>query len=246
MKPYFWFGVLKKTLQSPLNCKEIQPVCPKGDQSWVFTGRADVEAETLVLRLPDAKSWLICKDPDAGTDWGQEEKGTTEDEMVGWQHRLNGHEFGWTPGVGDGQGGLVCCGSWGRKESDTTEWLNWTKDLGLSFVKLELCGEPSACLWWKCSCGVFYVRILSGHSVETVVSDCSSRRLRSKASPRGWARPLFLYILRTPVLFICSICAVLCLVAQSCLTLFDPMDCSLPGSSVHGDSIGVGCHALLL
>ena len=82
MKPYFWFGVLKKTLQSSLNCTEIQPVCPKGDQSWVFTGRADVEAETLVLWLPDAKSWLICKDPDAGTDWGQEEKGTTEEVLL--------------------------------------------------------------------------------------------------------------------------------------------------------------------
>ena len=86
----------------------------KGDQSWVFNGRTDVEAESPILWPPDAKSWLIWKDPDAGKDWGQEEKGTTEDEMVGWHHRLNGHGFGWTLGVGDGQGGLVCCGSWGR------------------------------------------------------------------------------------------------------------------------------------
>ena len=98
--------------------------------SLVFSGtvgRTDVEAETPVLWPPDAKSWLIWKDPDAGKDWGQEEKGTTENEMVGWHHWLSGHGFGWTPGVGDGQGGLACCGSWDRKESDMTEWLNWTE-----------------------------------------------------------------------------------------------------------------------
>ena len=103
------------------------PVSPPKDQSWVFIGRTDVEAETLILWPPDAKCWLIWKDPDAGKDWGQEEKGTTEDEMVGWHHQLNGHGFGCTLGVGDGQGGLACCGSWGRKELDTTEWLNWTE-----------------------------------------------------------------------------------------------------------------------
>ena len=116
----------KKTLKSPLDCKEIQPVHPKGDQSWVFIGRTDVEGETPILWPPDAKSWLIWKDPDAENDWGQEEKGTTEDEMVGWHHRLDGHGFGRTPGVGDGQGGLACCGSWSCKESNTTEQLNWT------------------------------------------------------------------------------------------------------------------------
>ena len=100
---------------------------PKGDQSWVFIGRTDVEAETPILWPPDSKSWLIWKDPDAGKDWGQEEKRMTEDEMIGWHYRLNGHGFGWTPGVGDGQGGLACCGSWGHKESDTTERLNWTE-----------------------------------------------------------------------------------------------------------------------
>ena len=120
------FEVLEKTLESPLDCREIQPVHPKGDQSWVFIGRIDVEAETLIPWLPDMKSWLIGKDPDAGKDWGLEEKWMTEDEMVGWYHRLNGHEFGWTPGVGDRQGGLVCCSSWGCKELDTTEQLNWT------------------------------------------------------------------------------------------------------------------------
>ena len=117
---------------------KIQPVHPKGNQSWVFIGRTDIEAETPILWPSDAKSWLIWKD-DAGKDWGQE-KGTTEDEMVGWHHWLNGHGFGWTLGVGDGQGGLACCGSWGCKESDTTERLNWTEDswcLGTVFCVFE-------------------------------------------------------------------------------------------------------------
>ena len=122
----FWTVVLEKTLESPWDCKKIQPVHPKGDQSLVFIVRTDVEAETPILWPPDAKSWLIWKDPGAGKDWVQEEKGTTEDKMVGWHHQLNGHEFGWTLGVGNRQGGLTCCGSWGRKESDTTGWLNWT------------------------------------------------------------------------------------------------------------------------
>ena len=100
--------------------------------TWVFFGRNDAEAETPVLWPPHAKSWLIGKDPDAGRDCGQEEKGTTEDEMAGWHHRLNGRESEWTLGVGDGQGGLECCNSWGRKESDMTEWLNWTEQLTLS------------------------------------------------------------------------------------------------------------------
>ena len=122
----FWTVVLEKTLESPLECKEIQPVHPK-DQSWVFIGRADVEAETPILWPPDVNSWLIEKDPGAWKDWGQEENGTLEDEMVEWHHPLYGHGFGWTPGVDDGQGGLVCCGSCGCKELDTTEWLNWTE-----------------------------------------------------------------------------------------------------------------------
>ena len=117
-------------LESTLNIWEIRKKWgsqTKGDQSWVFIGRIDAEAETPILWPPHAKSWLIGKDSDAGRDWGQEEKETTEDEMAGWHHWLDGHEFEWTPGVGDGQGGLACHDSWGRKESDTTERLNWTE-----------------------------------------------------------------------------------------------------------------------
>ena len=102
----------------------------KGDQSWVFIGRTDADAETPILRPPHAKRWLIGKDPDAGRDWGQEEKGMTEDEMAGWHHRLDARESEWTPGVGDGQGGLACYDSWGHKESDTTERLHWTDSSG--------------------------------------------------------------------------------------------------------------------
>ena len=123
----FWTVVLEKTLESPLDCKEIQPVHSEGDQPWDFFGRNDAKAETPVLWAPHEKSWLIGKDFDAERDWGQEEKGTTEDEIAGWHHRLDGHESEWTPGVGDGQGGLACCDSWGLKESDTTERLNWTE-----------------------------------------------------------------------------------------------------------------------
>ena len=122
----FWTVVLEKTLESPLDCKEIQLVHSKGDQPWVFFGRNDAKAETPVLWPLQAKSWLIGKDSDAGRDWGQEEKGTTEDGMAGWHHRPDGCKFESTPGVGDGQGGLACCDSWGHKESDTTEGLNWT------------------------------------------------------------------------------------------------------------------------
>ena len=124
----FWTVVLEKTLESPLDCKKIQPVHPKGNQSWIFTGRTDAEAETPILWPPNAKNWLIRKDPDAGKDWSREEKGMTEDEMVGWHHQFKGHKFEYSPGVGDGQGGLACCRPWHRKESDTTKQLNWTED----------------------------------------------------------------------------------------------------------------------
>ena len=119
----FWTVVLEKTLESPLDSKEIKPVNSKGNQSWIFIGNTDAEPETLILWPPDAKNWLTRKDPDAGKDWGQKEKGTT-DEMVGWHLRLSGHEFEQALGVGDGQGSLERCSPWGRKELDITEWLN--------------------------------------------------------------------------------------------------------------------------
>ena len=132
-----WTVVLKKTLESPLDCKEIQPVHSKGDQPWVFFRRTDAKAETPVLWPPHAKNWLIGKDSDAGRDWRQEEKGTTEDEMAGWYHWLDGRESEWTPGVGDGQEGLACCSSWGRKELDTTEQLNWTETELIIVLELQ-------------------------------------------------------------------------------------------------------------
>ena len=116
--------VLEKTLESPMDTKEIKPASPKGNQSWLFTVKTDAEAEAPILWPPDAKSQLIGKDPDAGKDWGQEERRVTEDE-VGWHHWLSGCEFEQAPGVGDGQGSLACCSSWGCKESDTTVRLNW-------------------------------------------------------------------------------------------------------------------------
>ena len=119
----FWTVVLEKTLESSLDCNEMQPVHPKGNQSWIFSGRTDAVAETLILCLPDAKSWLIGKDPDAGKDWRQEDKGTTEDEMVGWHHRLDGHEFEQALGVGDGRGSLGCCSPCNLRDRQT-EWLN--------------------------------------------------------------------------------------------------------------------------
>ena len=122
----FWTVVLEKTLESPLDCKDIPPVHSEGDQPWDFFGRNDAKAETPVLWPPHVKSWLVGKDSDAGRDWGQEEKGTTEAETAGWHHWLDGRESRWTPGVGDGQGGLACCDSWGRKESDTTQRLIWS------------------------------------------------------------------------------------------------------------------------
>ena len=146
----FWTVVLEKTLESPLDCKEVQPVHPKGDQPWDFFGRNDTEAETPVLWPPHEKSWLTGKDSDAGRDWEQEEKGTTEDEMAGWHHGLDGRESEWTLGVGDGQGGLACCDSWGHKELDTTEWLNWTELKRVECVltkKVNMCCNKCWLTW---------------------------------------------------------------------------------------------------
>ena len=126
----FWTVVLEKTLESPLSCKEIQLVHPKGNQSWILIENNDAEAETPILWLPDVKNWLIGKDPDAGKDWRQEKMGIAESEMVGWHHWPNGHEFKYIPGVGDGHWGLVCCSPWGSKEVDMTERLNWIPFMG--------------------------------------------------------------------------------------------------------------------
>ena len=123
----FWTVVLEKTLMSPLDYKEIKAVNPKGNQSWIFTGRTVAEAEAPILWPLDAKNWLIGKDLDAGKDWRQGEKGMTEDEMVGWHHWFTGHEFEQTPGGGEGWRNLACCSPWGLKESDTTEWLDNNK-----------------------------------------------------------------------------------------------------------------------
>ena len=137
--------VLEKTFESPLDCKEIQPVHSEGDQPWDFFGRSDNEAETPVLWPPHAKSWLIGKESDAGRDWGQVEKGTTEDEMAGWHHWLNGHESEWTPGVGDGQGGLACCVSWGCNELDTTVQLIWSDLIWITILRWSSLPVISKC-----------------------------------------------------------------------------------------------------
>ena len=219
---HFLTVVLEKTLESPLDCKEIQPVHLEGDQSWVFIGRTNAEAETPILWPPHVKSWLIGKDPDAGKDWGQEEKGMTEDEMVGWHHWLNGHGFGWTPGVGDGQGGLACCGSRDCKELDTTERLNWTQrtNVGTPRDKRQGGGRGGGINW---EIGVDIYTLLC---IKQITSES---------------------LLYTQGTLLSALCV--CLVVQSCPDLFEAMDCSPPGSLVRGDSpgknIGVGGYVLL-
>ena len=143
--------MLEKHLESLLNFKGIQPLNPKGNQPWLSIGRTDAEAETWILWPPDMKSQFFRKDPDTGKDWGQEEKGTADNEVVGWHHWLNGQRFGWTPGDGDGQGGLVWCGSWGCKESDTTKRLNWTMAQNVMHPgKSSMWAEKSvySAVWW--------------------------------------------------------------------------------------------------
>ena len=159
---WFWTVVLEKILESPLDCKEIQPVHSKVDQSWVFIGRNDAKAETPILWPPHAKSWLIGKDSDAGRDWGQEEKGMTEDEMAGRHHWLDRHEFEWTLGVGDGQGGLACCDSQDRRVGhDWATELNRTELNILPILPLKL-GLYFLLEWWILDLG-FWKNVLSSN-----------------------------------------------------------------------------------
>ena len=213
----FWTVVLEKTLESPLDCKEFQPVHSKEDQSWVFIARTDAKAETPILWPPHAKSWLIRKDPDAGRDWGQEKKGTTEDEMAGWHHRLDGHEFEWTPGVGDGQGGLACCNSWGCKESDTSEWLNWTEIPFISFttgvLNLSTFDNLGYIILCRRGCPVHckvFSRISSLHPLDASTMDPLVVTTNNVYSSVQFSS-----------------------VAQLCPTLCGPMNRSTPGLPVH-------------
>ena len=163
------YGAGEDSLQSPVDYKEIKSVIPKGNQPWIFTGRTDAEA--LIVWPPDAKSWLIGKDPDAGKDWRWEEKGTTEDEMVGWHHQLNGHEFEQTLGDSGGHRSLVCCSPWGRKELDMTQWLNWTEliwwypcvEFPLVFLENGVCYEQVCSLdktvSFCCACFILYSKV---------------------------------------------------------------------------------------
>ena len=157
----FWTVVLEKTPESPLDSKEIQPVHPKGNQSWIFIGGTDAEAETLILWPPDVKNWIIGKDPDAGKDWRQEEKGMTEDEMLEWHHRLDGWEFEQVLGVGDGQGSLGCCSPWGRKKSDTIEWPNWTHyHYHFSFICINQMYKKLISVWLVLRCVAWQIHCL--------------------------------------------------------------------------------------
>ena len=174
----FWTVVLEKTLVSPLDCKEIQPVNPKGNQSWIFTGRTHAEAETLIFWPPDVKNRFIGKDPDAGKD-RRLEKVTTEDKMVGWHHRLDGHEFEQAPEV-EGQGSLVCCNTWDLKELDTTEQLNW-KEESSKEENLLVTHKPAR---WQYTVGL--------GQVSSEVCVCSEGYVHS-ASNRGEERVQDLY-----------------------------------------------------
>ena len=141
----FWTAVLEKTLENPLDSKKIQPVHPKGNQSWMFIWRTDAEAETPIFWPPMWPKLTHWKDRDAGKDWRQDVKGATDNEVVGWHHWLNWHEFEQAPGVGDGQKSLACCSPWDRKESDMTEWLDWTEVNWTVRNKYLLLKLP--CLW---------------------------------------------------------------------------------------------------
>ena len=207
--------MLEKTLESPLDCKEIQPVHPKGNLSWILIGRTDAEAETPILWLPDVNNWLIGRDLDAGKDWRQEEKGTTEDEMVGWHHWLYGHEFEQALGIGDGQGSLVCCSPWGFKESDTTEWLNWRYVWGHRKNWTNLNSQLS--LSSECTLGL----IIKTRSV-VCISVTVAKHLSQILDISSFA------MIKNSIYHWSHICC--CSVTRLCLTLCDPMNCSAPGS----------------
>ena len=169
----FWIVLLEKTLESPLDCKEIQPVHPKENQPWIFFGRTNAEAETPILWPPDMKSRLFGKDCDAGKDWGQEKKGTTGDEMVGWHHQRDGHEFEQAPGHSEGQGSLVCCSPWGHKESGTNEWLNSHKYKWQILFLVVVCLSLRTLIWivstpWLKFCGYYFFMCLDAQSCPTL------------------------------------------------------------------------------
>ena len=183
----FWTVVLEKTLESPLDCKEIKLVNPKENQPSIFIGRTDAEAVTPILWWPDAKNWLIWKDPDARKDRRQEEK-RTEDEVVGWHHRLNAHEFEQTLGVGDGQGSLVCCSPWGHKELDMTEKLNWTELIhGDQLNKRKWMGYMYTYSWLT----LLYGRKLTQHCKTTAAAAKLLQSCLTLCDPIGvWESPI--------------------------------------------------------
>ena len=163
--------MLEKTLENPLDFKEIQPVNPKENQSWIFIGRTDAKAETPILWPPDRKNWLLKKEPDAGKKWRQEETGMTEDEMVGWHHWLDGHEFERTLGVEYGQVSLECCSPWGHKELDSTEQLNWLMFFSVSSpfifcvppLDLYLGGYHEVCIKYIINKSLFFPLLILSH-----------------------------------------------------------------------------------
>ena len=189
----FWTAVLEKTLESPLDCKEIQPVHSKGDQPWDFFGRNDAKAETPVLWPPHVKSWLTGKDSDAGRDWGQEEKGMTEDDMAGWHHWLDGRESEWTLGVGDGQGGLAYCDSWScRVGHDWVTELNWKATFGLTWflefsglLKLWSSSFSWPCLWLSQRYGCVYL-VMSEISPAFPLGVCKAKGQHDRIREEKW------------------------------------------------------------
>ena len=239
----FWTVALEKTLESPLDCKEIKPINPKGYQSWIFIGRTDAEAETPVLWSPDAKNWLTGKDPVAGKDWRQEEKGTPDDEMVGWHHWLDGHEFEQAPEVDDGQGSLVCCSPRGCKELNMTEQLNWfdttwrysTTSKGLLPVGNwmgEVRGFNYICdALFKNSSDANMENVNNCWFLEVFSIKHMVRRFDFSSSLDMFSFPSGMFVMskKESDEMVIGVC---CLVTKSCPTLCDPMDCSIPGFPV--------------